>query len=241
MGQQGILLELCAYGLHTLEHAAKEGVARVEFCADAPEGGITPSQGALKVGRKIYDGNLVAMIRARGGNFVYSGSEWDAMMYDVELCADLGYEGIICGPLTANDEVDVRRVTQLVQAAGKMEVAFHRAFDATPDPFKTLEVLMDCGVKRVLTTGGAENAWEGREQLKRMAEFVGDRMTIMPGVGIRSHNLMDVVNATGCREVHAAVLSRRNISEGHFQGIPYVVNLQELRTMLELVSLELKS
>ncbi|HNL38634.1 MAG TPA: copper homeostasis protein CutC, partial [Saprospiraceae bacterium] len=78
----------------------------------------------------------------------------------------------------------------------------HRAFDYTRSPFEALETLIALGFVRVLSSGQATTAFEGRFLLKDLVEKAGDRITIMPGAGISPKNIHDIASVTGAREFH---------------------------------------
>ncbi|MEK8226134.1 copper homeostasis protein CutC [Oerskovia sp. M15] len=65
------------------------------------------------------------------------------------------------GALTADGQVDVEAVRALVAAAEGREVTFHRAIDVVEDVTTALDVLVELGVTRVLTSGGAARSIDG--------------------------------------------------------------------------------
>jgi copper homeostasis protein len=79
---------------------------------------------------------------------------------------------------------------------------FHRAFDLTPDPFEALEQLVDLGITRVLTSGQKDSVPEGVELIKKLIERAGDRIEILPGGGIQAWNVKEMIERTGCQQVH---------------------------------------
>jgi copper homeostasis protein len=82
-------------------------------------------------------------------------------------------------------------------------VTFHRAFDRVPDLFDALETLVDLGVSRVLTSGGAASAVEGLSELRDLVEAAEERIGILAGGGVRFQNVEEIVEETGVIEVHA--------------------------------------
>lgn len=50
-------------------------------------------------------------------------------------------------------------------------VTLHRAIDLTPDPVAAVEVAVRLGIDRILTSGGAGTAMEGRAVIRRMVGF----------------------------------------------------------------------
>jgi copper homeostasis protein CutC len=63
-------------------------------------------------------------------------------------------------------KVDLARTSQLMRAAGSMEVTFHRAVDMTPSIHRAVSELLSIGVKRVLTSGGEADSIKGASVIK---------------------------------------------------------------------------
>jgi copper homeostasis protein len=85
-----------------------------------------------------------------------------------------------------------------------MHVTFHRAFDRVRDPMKSLGEVIDLGCTRVLTSGLHPNVDMGREVLKALVDAAGERITIMPGSGVRSTNILELATFTGARAFHSS-------------------------------------
>jgi copper homeostasis protein len=116
----------------------------------------------------------------------------------------LDYPGIVIGLLNADGTVDTERTKRLVEIASPMEVTFHRAFDRCIDPFKALEDIISTGCKRILTSGQVPNAADGLPLLKKLIEQAGDRIVIIPGSGVRSNNIHEIIQSTGAKEIHSS-------------------------------------
>jgi copper homeostasis protein len=199
-------LTLVEAAVETLESALateRDGADRLELCANLDDGGTTP--GAELIAAVVARTRLPVcmMIRPRGGDFVYSDDEVETMIRDIERAAGAGIAGIVTGVLIADGRIDVPRTRTLVNAATGLPVTFHRAFDSTPDLSDALEQLIDTGVARVLTSGGAATAPEGASTISALITQAGERIEIIAGGGIREHNVRDVIVRTGVREVHA--------------------------------------
>src|SRR5581483_11271598 len=142
------------------------------------------------------------MIRPRGAGFWYTEPEFAVMERDATLAVDHGADGIVFGILRPDGTIDVERCQRMRRIIGARQAVFHRAFDVTPDPFKALDQLVELGVTRVLTSGQEDSAPEGCALIKRLMDYAGDQIEILPGGGIKPHNLQQVVTATGCKQVH---------------------------------------
>jgi copper homeostasis protein len=199
--------------------AERAGAARVELCANLYDGGTTPSAGLIDAVKSRVRVPVFVLIRPRGGGFVYSGDETEVMRRDVEVARDRGADGIVMGALDANGGVDVGITRALSTAARGLPVTFHRAFDSAHDLAESLDVLIDLGVARVLTSGGTDRALEGADCIARLVEQADDRITVMAGGGIREDNVREVIARTGVTEVHARISSVTR-SAAHDSGRP---------------------
>src|SRR5205085_446661 len=101
----------------------------------------------------------------------------------------LGVDGIVIGALTRDATIDAATTRRLVDAAEGMPVTFHRAFDLTTDLSRALDQLMDLGVSRVLTSGGAPTAREGIAMIHTLVKHAGARIAVMAGGGVREENV----------------------------------------------------
>jgi len=186
--------------------AAALGADRLELCARLEVGGLTPETDLL---RSLTDEGTVpvfAMIRPRPGDFVYSPKELAAMEASIDAARDLGAAGLVLGTLHPDGSLDAAALERLLRRADGLPVTFHRAFDGIHRPFEALEVLLELGVARLLTSGDGPRAWEGRDLLRRLVEAAGEELVVMPGGGVRQDHVLELLAATGAREVHSSVV-----------------------------------
>ena len=202
--KKNLLLEIAVFSLEAAIAAAKAGAHRIELCDNAADGGTTPSYGMLVEVRKRLSIPVFPIIRPRGGHFVYSKSEFESIKEDVLLCKRLGFEGIVVGFLDAQGHVDTKQLKAVMKIAKPMQVTFHRAFDRTKKPLKALEEIIACGCTRILSSGQFPTAADGANNLRILIEKASDRIIIMPGSGVNSSNISDLVNLTGAAEFHTA-------------------------------------
>ena len=141
------------------------------------------------------------------------------MIDDVTRCVELGAQGIVCGALTTEGVLDLRTMARLAKAAGTLSLTCHRAFDFSKDFPVSLESLIDIGFSRVLTSGGASSALMGTATLRSLREQAAGRIIVMPGAGINPGNVRELIEKTGCMEVHASCTKRvRQTTEGPSLG-----------------------
>jgi Uncharacterized protein involved in copper resistance len=197
-------LEVCAYNFQSCIIAEKVGAARVELCDNPMEGGTTPSYGVIKRVREKISIQLYSIIRPRGCDFLYDEDDMAIIKNDILLCKQLGCDGISTGVHKPNGEIDTVRLQRMVEWAYPLGVTCHRVFDATPDPFKALEDIIACGCERILTSGQKATAPEGMELLKQLVQKAEGRISIMPGAGVRSGNIQQLMQGTGATEFHTS-------------------------------------
>ena len=197
-------LEIAVFSVEAALAAIDAGADRIEFCENPKEGGTTPSFGSLSTLISLTTKPVFPIIRPRGGDFLYTNNEFNAMRSDVLMARKLDYPGIVIGLLNADGSIDTERTKRLVDLASPMEVTFHRAFDRCKDPFKALEDIISTGCKRILTSGQVPNAADAIPLLKKLVEQAGDRIIIMPGSGVRSNNIKEIMQATGAKEMHSS-------------------------------------
>ncbi|WP_298298385.1 copper homeostasis protein CutC [Hydrotalea sp.] len=198
------LLEIAVFSIESALTAAKAGADRLELCENYDNGGTTPSYGYLKTVRAKLDLPLFVMICPRAGDFVYTDAEFTAMKADVLLCKEMGFDGIVIGILKNDGSIDTVRTKYLIELAYPMEVTFHRAFDRCKAPLKAMEQIIECGCQRILTSGQQPSALQGKNLIQQLIVAADHRITIVPGGGIRSNYVEDLLLFTGADEVHSS-------------------------------------
>lgn len=198
----GILLEICADSVESAVIAQDAGAGRIELCCNLAEGGTTPSYGTIASARNNLIIKLNVLIRPRSGDFLYSDEEFDIMRRDIEMCGELGVDGIVTGILNPGGTIDIERTARLVEIAYPMTVTFHRAFDMCADPVDGLEDVIATGADRLLTSGLKNKAIDSLEMIRQLIIQAGNRLTIMPGGGIDETNAAKIIETTGAIEIH---------------------------------------
>ncbi|HEY0661729.1 MAG TPA: copper homeostasis protein CutC [Lysobacter sp.] len=203
------LLEIAANSLGSALAAQAGGADRIELCENLGEGGTTPSYGTLAVTRERLRIPLYVLIRPRGGDFHYGEGEREVMLRDIETCVRLGCDGVVIGALDADGDVDQAICRELITAASRLGVTFHRAFDAARDPAQALEAVIALGCERVLTSGAQASALAGADNIAALVRQAGPRLRIMAGAGVTSGNLRELVVRSGAHEFHASARAMR--------------------------------
>ena len=207
-----MLLEICASNYESAVNAEKAGAHRLELCSELAVGGITPSYGFIKQVVENLSISVFVLIRPRSGNFSYSKEEFDIMKRDIEICKSLGCDGIVSAVLNVDNSLDIKRTGELVTLARPMTFTFNRAFDWTPNPYATMEQLIQLNVNRILTSGQESSAEKGIFVLQQLKKLADGRINILPAGGINPDNSL-VFKGGGFEEIHcSATLAKPEIS-----------------------------
>jgi copper homeostasis protein len=197
-------IEIIGFTIEGCRAAQAAGAQRIELCDNPGEGGTTPSHGFITAARKLLQVPLYPLIRPRGGDFFYSSLEFEIMMTDLQTCKELGCDGVVLGLLNKDGSIDKKRTARLVELAYPMEVGFHRAFDRCANPFEALEHIIDTGCERILTSGQQPTAVQGAMLIGELVNQANGRISIMPGSGVNSSNIIELAQKTGATEFHSS-------------------------------------
>ena len=203
-------LEIACFNVESAFLAKENGADRIEFCAGIEVGGTTPNFEIVKGIRKTLDIEMYVMIRPRGGSFVYTTSEFELMKSDILEAKKCNFNGLVFGVLNENNTVNIIQNKILVDLAKPLPCTFHRAFDEVEDAFLALEQIIDCGFSTILTSGQAQNVVNGVYQLSSLVKKANNRITIMPGGGLRSINIGFVQNETKANWFHSSAITDGN-------------------------------
>ena len=117
--------------------------------------------------------------------------------------------GLVIGALNDDSTVDTDFLADISQLANGMGLTYHRAIDQCLEPMAALDLIMQHGCERVLTSGLEANAFDGIPMLKQMVKHCGEHLAIMAGAGVNAGNVAQIVEQTGVREVHLSGKSTR--------------------------------
>src|ERR1043165_63194 len=195
------LLEIAIASVEDALAAQGGGANRVELNAALSLGGLTPSLGTLIEVKAAVSIPIMSMIRPRPGGFAYTDADFKVMQRDVGLAVEHGADGIVFGILTSDGRIDAIRCRTIVRQIGDRDAVFHRAFDVTPDPFEALNRLIDLGIRRVMTSGQEESAYNGSALIAELIRRAAGRIEILPAGGINRFTIADLVARTHCDQV----------------------------------------
>ena len=203
-------LEIACFNLESVVIAQENEVDRIELCDGFEVGGTTPNIETTQLARTVFESDLYVMIRPRGGNFVYSDLEFAQMKTEIQELKKLKVDGFVFGILNENNTINTQQNSELVKLAAHFPCTFHRAFDEVTDAFQSLEDIIECGFQTILTSGQTKNVVDGIERLSELVSKANNRITIMPGGGLRSSNISKILQKTKANWYHSSAIIEGN-------------------------------
>ena len=231
-----INVEICCNSTASAMAAKEGGANRIELCRDLECGGLTPSDEDIRFCVQNLGLRTHVLVRPRSGNFYYNADEMGEIIATIERCRKFGAAAVVVGFLDYDACIDAKLTRWAVEAAGPMEVTFHRAFDeARQDPLEALEIIASCGCNRLLTSGQHPTIVEGAEVIKRLVDassrlcFQGRQFTILAGGGVTPSNARELIMHTNATELHGSC--KTTLPSGIIQTDP-----TQVRALLQSVS-----
>lgn len=195
-------IELCASSIKAIKLAKELNFDRIELCENLVQGGITPSAGRIEY---AVDSGIEThvLIRPRPGGFIYHQDEIDIMLADIRNARKLGAKGIVVGALNEYRAIDTELLKRFKEAAEDLDITFHRAFDdCVLDWEKRLDLLMEVGITRLLSSGLASNVTIGIPILIQMKKYMGNQIELMPGGGVSAGNIGRIISEVKPDAIH---------------------------------------
>lgn len=200
------VVEICCGSYEDAWNAYQGGANRVELNSALHLGGLTPSLASLILTKQKTDLKVITMIRPRGAGFHYTDKEFEVMKADTRIMMENQADGIAFGCLDEEGNVNISQTREIINIVKEYqgEVVFHRAFDCVKDPYMTIELLIELGVDRILTSGLEAKAIDGKELIKELQEKYGNQIEILAGSGINASNAQEIMEYTGITQVHSS-------------------------------------
>lgn len=227
--------ELCAASLEAIRLAKEFNFDRIELCQNLEQGGITPSYGMIEYA--IAHGiDTHVLIRPRPGGFNYTEDEIEVMFREIINCREMGARGVVVGALSVSGEIDSDVVSSMIEKAKGMEVTFHRAFDDSHDWKRSMDILIELGVNRILSSGMARNVDIGMPILEKMIKHSGGKIEIMTGGGVNAQNIGRIYKDLVPDSIHFSGTSKfQQDEESLFSESVLRVDRSKVKRILEAV------
>lgn len=203
MNKFGPILEVCVDSFAGLMAAKKGGADRIELCSSLSEGGLTPSAGLMQAAAQAGLPCHV-MIRPRAGNFNYDPHDIEIMAHDISTARSYNLSGVVFGIEDGAGNLDIKSLGRLIEEASGLDTTLNRVVDVITDRLRAIDMAVELGFSRILTSGGAQNADIGASEIAKMVQQAGEAIIIMPGGGITAENVAHISKATGAKEFHAS-------------------------------------
>lgn len=217
-------LEIATTSLDDALHAQAGGADSIEISQNLALGGLTPP---LDLVRRIRDAvtlEVNVIVRPHARDFVYTPAEIDTILTDTAALAQIGIDGIVFGACTPANYLDIELIRQVREAASGVPITVHRALDESADPEAALIALRGI-VPRILTSGPALNAWDGRDGLQHWVATHGDHFRFVASGGLKLEHLAEYAAQVRAHEYHFGSAARTG-------GVVAVDKVRQLRAVL---------
>lgn len=225
-------LEIIATSLQDAFLAERAGADRLELCSALTEGGLTPSLGLIEAVVEGVSIPVHVIVRPHSRTFNYSEEDIQVMLADIRHIQQTKAAGIVIGILDETQRVDTVNLKRFLDAAGNLNVTFHRAFDEIEDQLEAVDMIGDCPqIQRILTSGGQAPAPQSVEKIRQLVEKTKNTsVTILAGNGMTPEGLAEFIEATGITEVHFGSAVRVH------QSFQYPINQEVITNIKSLIS-----
>ena len=208
-------IELCVASIEALQIVKDLRIDRIELCQNLEQGGMTPSHGFIEMAL-LNEIETHVLIRPRAAGFTYSEDEIQLMLNDIKDCRELGVKGIVIGALNINKTIDRDAMLRMKEVAKDLEITCHRAFDDSFDWKNSMDVLIEAGVNRILSSGLSSSVELGLPILTEMMKYAKSRIEIMVGGGVNLGNIQRILLDVQPDAIHFSGTSKIIIDENSY-------------------------
>lgn len=186
-------LEIAATSFEDAVNAVAGGADSLEVSRDLPNGGLTPSVEIVRAILAEVSIPAHVIVRPHARDFCYTEREIAEILHDTRQFAQMGVASIVFGAVTTvgDNHLNIALIQKIAQAAAPTPVTVHRALDGCADPEAALKALIGI-VPRILTSGPASNAWDGRAVTRRWVEGYERHFQFVLSGGIRIEQLAEL-------------------------------------------------
>ena len=208
-------IELCVASIEALQIVKDLRIDRIELCQNLEQGGMTPSHGFIEMAL-LNEIETHVLIRPRAAGFTYSEDEIQLMLNDIKDCRELGVKGIVIGALNINKTIDREAMLRMKEVAKDLEITCHRAFDDSFDWKNSMDVLIEVGINRILSSGLSSSVELGLPILTQMMKYANSRIEIMVGGGVNLGNIQRILLDVQPDAIHFSGTSKIIIDENSY-------------------------
>lgn len=193
--------EICVETPNALR-AAAPFADRIELCTALDLGGLTPDAGLMQLAADTGIETHV-LIRPRSGDFKMTQDELTAAVASIRAARAMGLKGVVIGA-ERDGALDQPSLEAMIDAAEGMDVTLHRVIDVLDDMPAALELAIELGMTRILSSGGALSAADGADHLSQLHSAAAGRIEIMAGAGVNSRTLPQLLASAQLTSFHAS-------------------------------------
>lgn len=206
-------VELCVSTLEAALLAKEVGVDRIETCVNLEQGGLTPTRSMVDWIDQTLGIEQHVLIRSKAGGFTYSNFEEELMQLQIQEMRNSGAKGVVVGVLTHDKNIKRETLKRWMKNSESLDFTFHRAFDHVPNWKHAIDVLVDLGFKRILTSGSMLTVDTGIERIESMISYASNRIEIMAGGGVSVQNIPKLV-AAKVDAIHFSGTEKQIVEQG---------------------------
>ncbi|MBJ8030613.1 copper homeostasis protein CutC [Bacillus cereus group sp. N21] len=207
------MLEVIATCLEDVKQIEKAGGNRIELISAYTEGGLTPSYAFIKKAVKAANIPIHVMIRPHAKSFIYTTEEIEMMKEDILIAQELGAAGVVLGVLNEQNQVDEKKLANLLSVVDGINITFHRAIDEVDDLIGAVKTLRNFEkITHILTSGGQGTIEENIPVLHEMQRVSKGDIQLIVGSGVTKENIKRLLNETGISEAHVGTAVREGKS-----------------------------
>ena len=222
-----MLLEVIVQSVSDAREAFLGGADRLEVVRAIADGGLTPSLSLVRAIAVETSLPLRVMVRENAG-YAMDVGELPMLRSAAAQFAAAGVDGIVIG-FARGGEPALEDIARVLQAAPRVPVTFHRAFDTLRDPLHAIDELARIAqVDRILTSGGDGPAVTRCERLREYIARAGARLQIIAGSGVDDDTLALFAQANCVQEVHVGRAAR---DDGNPEGPVSASRVRRLREL----------
>ncbi len=202
------ILEVIVTSFHEAIEAELGGADRLELVRSLENGGFTPP---IELVQKIVERVSVpvrVMLRENASMSIRGPAEINTLQAHASTFTELPIDGFVTG-FIKNGHLDLSAMNEILAAAPKCRVTFHRAFDHLPDPLRVLHELKQLPqIDRVLTDCG-EGSWvERKARFIEWQRIAAPQIKLMVAAGLCASSLAETSQDLRELEVHIGRAAR---------------------------------
>ncbi len=189
------ILEACVETKKEALKAENLGADQLELCSRLDLDGLSPSPELISQTLDACSIPVKAMVRPRGGNFIYTKQELEEMMKEIDFLRQFPLKELVLGVSKPNGRLNIEDIRLLCEKAYPQKITIHKAIDLSPQPLEDLKDLLDIeNITSVLSSGCSPTAMGGHEVLNKLSKLSEGKIAIIAAGKITNNNIKQVAS-----------------------------------------------